>query len=351
MARHDRCASHPEGEDVTHPHTKALAELVAATDEYNSTVSMNGTAAENDAKLSAITGRYLNAWSAARTALASPQEQAPGAEPVAEVVAVQSGGGSQKHWIRVIDGVDLSPGTKLCVCAPSSPGAEPVAALPESAAPTQRLMRLLIDTPTEALWDIDPSLRMALRDRLALATPSSPGAEPVTDAAWEVTNQGRHIYCDRFEHDIRLTIDGDFESDAERVAFAKACAVKLCSAPSSPGAAEAGEAVALSDAARDVLAERQRQVGGEGWTPEHDDEHDRYELARAAAAYSLIAASDNGVLGFESARRAWPWESAGFKPKDRRSNLVRAGALAIAEIERLDRAEYKRLKEQLACKD
>jgi hypothetical protein len=239
---------------VTHPHTKALAELVAATDEYNSTVSMNDTAAENDAKLSAITGRYLNAWSAARAALALPQEQAP-------------------------------------------------------------------------------------------------GAEPVTDAAWEVTNQGRYIYCDRFEHDIRLTIDGDFESDAERVAFAKACAVKLCSAPSSPGAAEAGEAVALSDAARDVLAERQRQVGGEGWTPEHDDEHDRYELARAAAAYSLIAASDNGVLGFESARRAWPWESAGFKPKDRRSNLVRAGALAIAEIERLDRAEYKRLKEQLACKD
>jgi hypothetical protein len=132
---------------VTHPHTKALAELVAATDEYNSTVSMNDTAAENDAKLSAITGRYLNAWSAARAALALPQEQAP-------------------------------------------------------------------------------------------------GAEPVTDAAWEVTNQGRYIYCDRFEHDIRLTIDGDFESDAERVAFAKACAVKLCSAPSSPGAAEAGETVA-----------------------------------------------------------------------------------------------------------
>jgi hypothetical protein len=91
--------------------------------------------------------------------------------------------------------------------------------------------------------DSDP-LVIAARAALALPQEQAPGAEPVTDAAWEVTNQGRYIYCDRFEHDIRLTIDGDFESDAERVAFAKACAVKLCSAPSSPGAAEAGETVA-----------------------------------------------------------------------------------------------------------
>jgi hypothetical protein len=96
-------------------------------------------------------------------------------------------------------------------------------------------------------WEFIRTAARALepaRAALALPQEQAPGAEPVTDAAWEVTNQGRYIYCDRFEHDIRLTIDGDFESDAERVAFAKACAVKLCSAPSSPGAAEAGETVA-----------------------------------------------------------------------------------------------------------
>ena len=35
----------------------------------------------------------------------------------------------------------------------------------------------------------------------------------------------------------------------------------------------------LTTAARDVLAERQRQVTAEDWTPEHDDEHNGGELA------------------------------------------------------------------------
>jgi hypothetical protein len=34
----------------------------------------------------------------------------------------------------------------------------------------------------------------------------------------------------------------------------------------------------------------------------------------------------------------WPWLSKWWKPKDRRRDLVRAAALVIAEIERLDRA-------------
>jgi len=42
----------------------------------------------------------------------------------------------------------------------------------------------------------------------------------------------------------------------------------------------------------------------------------------------------------EALRGCWPikWMAAWFKPTDPRRDLVKAGALCIAEIERLDRA-------------
>lgn len=90
----------------------------------------------------------------------------------------------------------------------------------------------------------------------------------------------------------------------------------------------------LSKAASDVLAERQGQIEREGWTPEHDDEHASGELADAAACYAL--SGDPKVPPPE-----WPWATEWWKPKDRRHDLVRAAALLLAEIERLDRAEQK----------
>ncbi|MFW6155839.1 MAG: hypothetical protein ACOC7J_00855 [Armatimonadota bacterium] len=39
-----------------------------------------------------------------------------------------------------------------------------------------------------------------------------------------------------------------------------------------------------------IAAERERQIREEGWTPEHDDEHDAGELADAAASYTIAAA-------------------------------------------------------------
>jgi hypothetical protein len=93
----------------------------------------------------------------------------------------------------------------------------------------------------------------------------------------------------------------------------------------------------------DVLGERLRQVDGEGWTPEHDDEYVLGEMAGAAGAYALWDKAgprvrsrwdrENGGIP-----NCWPWAPRWWKPKDRRSNLVRAGALILAEIERLDRA-------------
>lgn len=96
---------------------------------------------------------------------------------------------------------------------------------------------------------------------------------------------------------------------------------KVLAARIAASAAEGGEAVAW----RDVIAERQRQISAEGWTPEHDDVHASHELRRAAACYML----GNGGN--------WPWDWRWWKPTTDRRNLVKAAALLIAEIERLDR--------------
>ena len=100
--------------------------------------------------------------------------------------------------------------------------------------------------------------------------------------------------------------------------------------PAAPAITTAAGGPGLTAAAQDVFAERQRQVTAEGWTPEHDDQHEWGELASAAAVY---AAPD----GFDVAS-LWPWDLSCFKPASRRQELVKAGALILAEIERLDRA-------------
>lgn len=99
--------------------------------------------------------------------------------------------------------------------------------------------------------------------------------------------------------------------------------------------------VAKRPAILDVLVERVRQVEVEGWTPEHDDTHDQGELAAMAAFYAMPEGC-----------RDWDTTSTGYgdtlgeailpdgwksKTGDRRRELVKAGALIIAEIERLDR--------------
>jgi len=95
----------------------------------------------------------------------------------------------------------------------------------------------------------------------------------------------------------------------------------------------------------DIMCERARQIAVEGWTLAHDDEHDRGEMALAAACYASpkrVFIADKIVgRGYEEFTRyidAWPWPDEWWKPKDRRRDLIRAAALIVAEIERLDRA-------------
>lgn len=92
-------------------------------------------------------------------------------------------------------------------------------------------------------------------------------------------------------------------------------------------------------ALQDVIAERARQVSAEGWTPEHDAAHQVGTLASAAACYAVVASSLIVDYPAGTPPPAWPWDDAWWKPTDRRRNLVKAGALILAEIERLDRAQ------------
>ena len=107
-----------------------------------------------------------------------------------------------------------------------------------------------------------------------------------------------------------------------------------------------------------IAAERQRQVTEEGWTPDHDDHHDRDSMAKAAACYAapvevfaLTQLRDGGVR----ATSIWPWETkwdkrvrpsnSGFLGADldaRIRDLEKAGALCAAEIDRLQRLKARR---------
>lgn len=102
------------------------------------------------------------------------------------------------------------------------------------------------------------------------------------------------------------------------------------------------------------LAELQRQRTQEGWTIEHDNEHEHGELARAGAAY-LYAGSltspilrerlkgPGGPIGSDTwnvVKSLWPWDWGWWKPDrddDVRRDLVRGVALGLAEGERFDR--------------
>lgn len=100
---------------------------------------------------------------------------------------------------------------------------------------------------------------------------------------------------------------------------------------------------------RAVAVERERQVAVEGWTQEHDDEHDKGELASAALCYTIAATLKAGELaemitgGWSNTpadiKSTWPWEPEWWKPGTPQRMLEKAAALLIAERERIDRKE------------
>jgi hypothetical protein len=115
-----------------------------------------------------------------------------------------------------------------------------------------------------------------------------------------------------------------------------------------------------------IAAERRRQIEGEGWTPEHDDEHTDGALAYSAVAY----AAPEPVFVYREAETAFfcgntgdrgdrQLQPAGWREvthfgscidkrgqHDRIRQLEIAGALIAAEIDRLTREEQRREEEE-----
>jgi hypothetical protein len=94
-----------------------------------------------------------------------------------------------------------------------------------------------------------------------------------------------------------------------------------------------------------VVAERYRQIEQEGWSYDHDDEHDVGELARAGACYARCAGQPIGsgdpVLNHGYLSMEWPWSSEWWKPAGFRRDLVKAAALILAEGEKFDRSRKR----------
>lgn len=76
-----------------------------------------------------------------------------------------------------------------------------------------------------------------------------------------------------------------------------------------------------------ISNERKQQINIEGYTTEHDINHNEKEFIRAAMAYLMIDKDEITRIGM------WPWSDGTFKPKDAVRDLTKAGALIAAAID------------------
>lgn len=98
----------------------------------------------------------------------------------------------------------------------------------------------------------------------------------------------------------------------------------------------------------EIVTERKRQIIEEKYDDAHDDEFTHGELASAAASYALPI-RENGQKEKEwnqTLEEIWPFNWKHWKPNDtdegRRHDLIKAGALILAEMDRLKRNQNKR---------
>lgn len=101
----------------------------------------------------------------------------------------------------------------------------------------------------------------------------------------------------------------------------------------------------LSPALLAIAAERRRQVEVEGWDAAHDDQHGAGDLAAAGSCYAMTPLWRRGHNPAGPSLQeplVWPWDSSWWKPVDNRRDLVRAGALIVAELDRENRTRKAR---------
>jgi len=94
-----------------------------------------------------------------------------------------------------------------------------------------------------------------------------------------------------------------------------------------------------------ITEERQRQIA-KGYTASHDDDLIGGELAAGGGCFALYAGWQSPGCDVEDLAKEkrsiagsdWPFERASFRPDENPiANLAKAGAMIVAEIERLQR--------------
>jgi hypothetical protein len=94
-----------------------------------------------------------------------------------------------------------------------------------------------------------------------------------------------------------------------------------------------------------IAAERRRQVEVERWHSTHDDQHWDGELAWAAVCYAApdnvyrLIREENQPVGRGDFYDPWPWDEDDDRrlKHNRKRQLVIAGALIAAELDRMER--------------
>lgn len=95
----------------------------------------------------------------------------------------------------------------------------------------------------------------------------------------------------------------------------------------------------MADVITEIAIERKRQTDAEGFDQSHDDDHGDGQLCLAAMAYCQSASTCLADTSPLKARPPsyWPWDKIWWKPRSARRDLIRAAALIVAEIDRIDR--------------
>lgn len=85
-----------------------------------------------------------------------------------------------------------------------------------------------------------------------------------------------------------------------------------------------------------IASERYRQIKEEGYSHAADNREDVMNFILAAEAYI------NSAEGFAVPQgvQIWPWEDKYFKPRQMKQDLIRAGALIAAALDRLNYAYF-----------
>lgn len=95
-----------------------------------------------------------------------------------------------------------------------------------------------------------------------------------------------------------------------------------------------------------IADERARQIGSERFTAANDDIYLHGELAAAGACYASTAViqSEKDIQQLPPCfiHKDWPWARVWWKPSnDRKRNLIKAGALIAADLDRILREEAR----------